>query len=251
MSQLRFEQRLRIAMVLSLSCVCVVLSIVRLAAGIHRNIRDVLQFSVVWVTFMLHCEAAVAVMTGSVPALRAIYRTHQKRRTLCMSQTMQSNGFNPLKMRTDGDQEVTTPSTVKLHQDVAEAVPSPTIPPKARHSLPLLSRFNSLSRHSHAVKHTTDKHPTPNHSASSSVIAPTHAYHEFQTEQRNEILVTYECTVMSEAASLRDLPDFNEVGRREWIWNDERPDSTEAQTRDVLEWVDPALLGRITSGMMA
>lgn len=81
MSHLKLENKVRIAVVLCLSSVCVVLSIIRLAAGMHRNVFGNLQFGMAWVTFMLHCEAAVAVMAGSVPALRAVYTSHRARPT--------------------------------------------------------------------------------------------------------------------------------------------------------------------------
>jgi hypothetical protein len=86
------------------------------------------------------------------------------------------------------------------------------------------------------------------------------AYHEFHRQEKqrtpepppkNEILVTYECTVLSEEAELHDLPDFNQVGRQEWVCEAGKVEENRDNDRiDILQEVDPALLGRITSGMI-
>ncbi|KAF2475931.1 uncharacterized protein BDR25DRAFT_212315, partial [Lindgomyces ingoldianus] len=73
MSQLRISHKVRIALVLCLSGIQIILSTTRIAGGIHRNITGQLEFSIVWITFLLHAEASVAVMTGSIPALHAMY----------------------------------------------------------------------------------------------------------------------------------------------------------------------------------
>ena len=77
MSHLRLGSKVRLATVLCLSSICVILSISRLAAGMHRNIFGKWQFGMAWLSFMLHCEASVAVMAGSIPALRAFYTAHR------------------------------------------------------------------------------------------------------------------------------------------------------------------------------
>ncbi|KAF2450913.1 hypothetical protein P171DRAFT_403690 [Karstenula rhodostoma CBS 690.94] len=80
MSQLKLQDKVRIATVLCLSSICVILSISRLAAGMHRNVFGKWQFEMAWLSFMLHCEASVAVMAGSIPALRAFYTYRRSRR---------------------------------------------------------------------------------------------------------------------------------------------------------------------------
>lgn len=80
MSHLKLQNKVRIAIVLCLSSICVILSIVRLAAGMHRNVFGKWQFEMAWLSFMLHCEASVAVMAGSIPALRAFYTSRRSRR---------------------------------------------------------------------------------------------------------------------------------------------------------------------------
>lgn len=77
MSHLRLQSKARIAIVLCLSSICVILSIARLAAGMHRNVFEKWQYGMAWLSFMLHCEASVAVVAGSIPALRAFYTAHQ------------------------------------------------------------------------------------------------------------------------------------------------------------------------------
>lgn len=77
MSHLRLQNKFRLATVLCLSVICVVLSIARLAAGMRRNVFGKLQFEMAWLSFMLHCEASVAVMAGSIPALRAVYTAYR------------------------------------------------------------------------------------------------------------------------------------------------------------------------------
>jgi hypothetical protein len=81
MSHLKLQNKVRIATVLCLSSICVILSIVRLAAGMHRNVFGKWQFDMAWLSFMLHCEASVAVMAGSIPALRAFYTSRRSRKT--------------------------------------------------------------------------------------------------------------------------------------------------------------------------
>ncbi|KAL5377150.1 hypothetical protein DPSP01_009962 [Paraphaeosphaeria sporulosa] len=80
MSHLKLQNKVPIAIVLCLSSICVILSIARLAAGMHRNVFGKWQFGMAWLSFMLHCEASVAVMAGSLPALRAFYTSRRSRR---------------------------------------------------------------------------------------------------------------------------------------------------------------------------
>ncbi|KAF9730903.1 hypothetical protein PMIN03_005423 [Paraphaeosphaeria minitans] len=80
MSHLKLQDKVRIAIILCLSSICVIPSIARLAAGMHRNVFGKWQFGMAWLSFMLHCEASVAVMAGSLPALRAFYISRRSRR---------------------------------------------------------------------------------------------------------------------------------------------------------------------------
>ncbi|KAF2792260.1 hypothetical protein K505DRAFT_418567 [Melanomma pulvis-pyrius CBS 109.77] len=75
MSTLRCVQRLRIAIFLCLSIVIVMVSLVRLFGGLYHSPLGKLEFSMQWMYTILHVEAAIAVMLGSISALRKVFAT--------------------------------------------------------------------------------------------------------------------------------------------------------------------------------
>ena len=200
---------------------------------------------------MLHCEAAVAVMTGSVPALRAIYRTHQKRRTIYASATqlkdLENSAGTTSEPRSEDVIEAPAKTKVRLSRNLPERSAS-----RIRHSLSSiqLPPIRGSRRQSHAL----EKQQQHSRSASSaSVVANAEEPRDTQTPHLNEIRITYECTVVSEEASLHDLPDFSEVGRQEWIWAEESAQEEASGSGSMSTFVDydrimdidPSLLGKI------
>ena len=91
MSHLKLPNKVRLATVLCLSSICVILSVARLAAGMHRNVFGKWQFGMAWLSFMLHCEASVAVMAGSIPALRAFYTAHRTQKIESQNEKIPEN----------------------------------------------------------------------------------------------------------------------------------------------------------------
>lgn len=202
MSHLRLEYKLRIAVVLCLSVICIILSIVRLAGGIQRNVFGKQQFGIVWISFMLHCEAAVAVLTGSAPALRAIYTSHQNRKSGFVSdsetlKTLRSKTRSVLGSvrRKKGGlpmQERPKASIARWRHSLVGIIPrriSNRIPP-----VPKVSEYRKDS-------------------AESAIIHPGLAYHDFRKQEKNHITVTQETTVSCSEKSL-----MSEVSSQCIIW---------------------------------
>lgn len=197
---LRLSHKLRIAVVLCLSGICIVLSIVRLAGGIERNVFGKRQFGTIWISFMLHCEAAVAVMAGSVPAFRAIYTSRQNRKPLSGSETEAAETFKSRVMSVFGSvrrpkdtlpmQERKRTSIARWRQSIIGFIPR---------------RVSNKSHEPLTVAPEGRKD-----SADSAIIHPTAAYHAFRKQERNEIRVTYETTVSSESAGGKSW-DMSEV----------------------------------------
>lgn len=75
MSRLRCVQRFRIAIFLCLSILIVIVSLVRLIGGLYHTPLGRLEFSMQWMYTILHVEAAIAVMLGSISALRKVFAT--------------------------------------------------------------------------------------------------------------------------------------------------------------------------------
>ncbi|KAF2648255.1 hypothetical protein K491DRAFT_722719 [Lophiostoma macrostomum CBS 122681] len=285
MSQLSFEHKVRIAMVLWLSCVCIVLSILRLAGGIKGA-----YLNCVWLTFILHCEAAVAVMAGSMPALRALYKSRrQNRRTLIASDSqpdlsslksrvmgkIRRAGQSQLAVIPEQQEEGELPVSRVDTERTKERQPISPAPAKSKHTS-FLSRLPSLRRISLCPTSTFLHAPAcSNNPMIPIMVPPPESNHDEylpaipRSQDRIQIHVTCECTVHSEEASLHDMPDFQEIGQREWVWDEERAlrgresregCSTQINSRieeerlerireDPIQTLDPALLGRITSGM--
>jgi len=73
MSHLRTIQKIRIGSFLSLSLVIVVVSLTRLVGGLYHSYRGKYEFSIQWTFTILHIEAAIALLMGSISALRTVF----------------------------------------------------------------------------------------------------------------------------------------------------------------------------------
>jgi hypothetical protein len=253
MAQLQCDHKMRMAAVLCLSFTCIILSAARLAGGIHRNIKGILQFGTVWISFMLHCEAAIAVITGSVPAIRAIYKTHQRRRTIYASTTqlkdLENSAGTVAKSQIEDNVSAPPKTYVRLSPEPPQR--SGSRASRLRHSLTKyqIPPIRGIRLHSRNNSQQLSR------SASSASFLPPE-----QCEGNgppNEIHVTYECTIVSEEASLHDLPDFSEVGRQEWVCEGpsrEEEGSSSGSMSTFMHYkdmdIDPSLLGKINSGLM-
>ncbi|KAF2017476.1 hypothetical protein BU24DRAFT_460517 [Aaosphaeria arxii CBS 175.79] len=264
MSQLRFDQKLRLAMVLCVSLLCILLSVVRLAGGIRNNVEGHRQFVLVWTTFMLHCEVAVAVLAGSVPALRAIYRTHQKRRTGYGSDLIEASLPLSSKIKEEGILENKAASTTDVGSQYKETESKTSLPVSPVPSHKGIRRYGSLRRNSSLLR-ALRRHDEPQSINGSSVTVPEEVHHDNQMEAHNQIRITVECTVESEAAPPPEVEDFSDLGNRDLPWSDEwlfggsqdgshsevtGPTSTFRTDRsNMINAVDPKLLGTVVSGM--
>ncbi|KAF2788172.1 hypothetical protein K505DRAFT_379079 [Melanomma pulvis-pyrius CBS 109.77] len=206
MSQIRFKHKRRIAITLSLSGICIILSVARVSGGIRKNLEGAPIFGVVWISFLLHCEASIAVLAGSVPALRAIYRTHLQRRITYPSEDVES-AKTTLKSRPLHSIAMGWPNAAKWPKGREEHPQSPT--PHSIYTLPPLCGLSRQSQHAHS--NGQSECDLDKDSDNQSMINVRHAHHDSQTSGQNEIRVTYECTVVSEDASSQDMPDFNEA----------------------------------------
>lgn len=191
MSHLRLQHKVRIAVVLCLSSICIILSIVRLAGGIHRNVFGNLQFSTAWISFVLHCEAAVAVLAGSAPALRAIYTSHQNRRTMTMTDDEKPKSLMSRAMTVLGSVRRTKPTLPTQERPRASIA-------RWRESIIAIMPRRTRSRSNRPLANNPEGR---NGSEDSGIIHPGIAYHDFQKQEKNRIRVTYECKVLSESAS--------------------------------------------------
>lgn len=73
MSTMHLRQKLGIAVFLCLSAAMIIITIVRVTAGLHKSARGHKEFSMTWTHLLLHVEACVAVLMGSVSAFRTIF----------------------------------------------------------------------------------------------------------------------------------------------------------------------------------
>ena len=195
MSRLQFQHKLRIAVVLCLSGTCIILSLTRLAGGLHRNVFGKMQFGVTWISFMLHCEAALAVMAGSVPALRAVYTSHQHRKTISgfggdddslKTKAMAVLGMNKKETQMlpirESERTPVSISMAKWRESIVRVIPKRMASKRCAHPLAIAPEGRKGS-------------------AESAIIHPTLAYHDFRRKENNQIRVTYETTVKSEHES--------------------------------------------------
>ena len=217
MSHLRLQNKFRLAIVLCLSAICVILSIARLAAGMHRNVFGKWQFEMAWLSFMLHCEASVAVMAGSIPALRAFYTAHRSQKTEIQAEKVPEN-VKGKALRVLGSlrhkEEPILPSYERVH-------------PRA-----------SIAKWRQSIIGIIPRRPTtyiggdinvidPNNQrqsvAESVMIDPRLAYHNIRKQElrRNGTRINRETIVWSESMRFDDASiDLKEVGQ---TWNEIAP----------------------------
>ncbi len=79
MSQIQLRKKLGIAIFCCLSITMVILTIIRIAGGTYISTRGHREFSMTWTHVLLHVEASVAILMGSLSAFRSIF-TNQKDR---------------------------------------------------------------------------------------------------------------------------------------------------------------------------
>lgn len=234
----RFERKttITIATVLSLCCICVALGIARASGGIHQNVNGVKQISVVWNSLLLHCEAAITILTGSVATVHrqsqnraSLYATGESDLSMSFTSRIKSAGALILPKRTAAKQAQDTQDMIG-DQHTSWPAPGQDL------GTPRLSidDFRSSLQGSRCVP--------------SGDIAD---------ERADQIRVTVECTITSEEASLSELEHAREEAvAREWNLNDDAdymdtnvvapPGGLNVNT---MEGLDPALLGMITSGI--
>ena len=70
---MRLYQKIRIAAFLCLSLAMVIISIVRISGGFFINLQGKREISLAWANMLLHIEAGVAVLMGSISAFRAVF----------------------------------------------------------------------------------------------------------------------------------------------------------------------------------
>ncbi|KAF2638190.1 hypothetical protein P280DRAFT_431316 [Massarina eburnea CBS 473.64] len=224
MTQLHIQHKLRLTLVLCLSTACIVLSIVRMAGGVTLNVFARNQFSLTWVSFTIHCEAAVAVMAGSVPALHALFTSLSPTTRKRMALSVAEDEFVKEKAlqvpARDG-------RDLSEHEEEEIGLAMPGLVHER-------ARVVSIARWGHSIVGILPKragssggpsvegsYPSRNNSADSGLVHPGIAYHEFRRQmglrdrERNEcakkvIKVTHETTVSSQSASQESL-DLNEV----------------------------------------
>ena len=201
MSRLQLQHKLRIAVVLCLSGGCIILSIARLAGGLHRNVFGKMQFGVTWISFMLHCEAALAVMAGSVPALRAVYTSHQHRKTMSRiggdADSLKSKAMSVLGVARKEQQILPT----QEKPTIQERAPRPVSMSMAKWRQSIVRVIPKRMASKRSVRPLNLAPESRKGSAESAIINPTLAYHDFRRKENNQIRVTYETTVMSEHGS--------------------------------------------------
>lgn len=221
-----------ISVVVCLTCLCIALGISRAAVGIRQNIQGVKQMSVVWNSLMLHCEAAISVMAGSMVV---IYQ-NQHRRT-AMYTTEDTDTRMSFSTRLKSAMTVSTRTALRLPPDTQTTIKDEvyvcSTPPRKDFGTPL--------RSADQFRCSLDESDF----ASSGDIAD---------EGRHHIMVTVECTIVSEEASLNEVERAREdaIGR-DWEWEQETEESSTLPSGSVraglLADIDPALIGMIASGI--
>ncbi|KAF2849143.1 hypothetical protein T440DRAFT_490681 [Plenodomus tracheiphilus IPT5] len=73
LSQMRLEQKASIASFLCLSISMIIITIIRLAGGLHESVRGEREFSLVWTHILLHVESGVAILMACLVAFRTIF----------------------------------------------------------------------------------------------------------------------------------------------------------------------------------
>lgn len=201
MSHLKLQSKVRVAIVLCLSSICVILSIARLAGGIHRNVFGKQEFGMAWLSFMLHCEASVAVIAGSLPALRAFYTSRRSRKSGTaqneeqnekLPENLKGKALRVLGSMRNKEQPVLPrherfqprASIAKWRQSIVGIIPR----------RPMTYKDGNI--------HVVDPYGQRYSTAESVMIHPTLAYHNIRKQelQRDGIRVKRETMVWSESA---------------------------------------------------
>lgn len=224
------------AILLSLCCTCAALGITRAGGGVHRNVNGVKQISVVWNCLLLHCEAAITIITGSVATL---YRKGQNRASLYAA----------------GDSDLSMSFTSRVKSGAL-----------------ILTKRNAAKQAQDTQDMIGDQNSTWQTPSSKELGTPRLSVDDFRSslhgfrcvpsgdiadERVDQIRVTVECTITSEEATLSDLENArDEAIAREWdLDQDVEGTGLDAVAPpgginvNTMEGLDPALLGMITSGI--
>ncbi|KAJ4292529.1 hypothetical protein N0V90_009192 [Kalmusia sp. IMI 367209] len=208
MSHLKLQNKVRIAIVLCLSSICVILSIVRLAAGMHRNVFGKWQFGMAWISFMLHCEAAIAVMAGSIPALRAVYTSHRSRKSTEAHHEKKPENLKGKALRVLGSMR--RKETPSLPTYVPPVRPRASIAKWRQSIVGIIPRRAGSRREGHLAVVSPENQR--NSAAESVVIHPGLAYHNYRKQERSGTRVTQETTVSSDKSRSKYMSaDMSEV----------------------------------------
>jgi len=70
---MRLTQKLRIATFLCLSSFMIIIGLVRISGGLYTNRQGQREFSFAWSHILLHIEAGVGVLMGTISAFRSIF----------------------------------------------------------------------------------------------------------------------------------------------------------------------------------
>ncbi|CAI6339580.1 unnamed protein product [Periconia digitata] len=206
LSSLRLKLKLRLVLVLCLSTACIVIGIARMAGGVHSNVLSRKQFSIVWLTFMLHCEAAVALMAGSVPALHALFTSQESKIRKRVLISKSSEGKSSLKTGT-GTLDEDMVERQELQPQTCDGEKSPGLNKWQNSVANLIPKRMS----SHRSRRLRGPHGRTG-STDSGILHPVLAYHRFRRQERDEeesqrslndlnaIKVTYNMTISSQSA---------------------------------------------------
>lgn len=183
-----------------------------MAGGLYSNIFGNRQFSVVWLTFMLHCEAAATLMAGSV------FFTAQKSITGERIVLFRSDKAVPKTDDSTFDEETVAKPEISapVHgDDKALAIN------KWRHSVVNIIPRRTGSNRSRRLLGVHQR----NESTESAILHPVLAYHKFRRQERDEeasrdalkdmkaIKITYDMTISSQSApdGMEDANDVSDI----------------------------------------
>ncbi|KAF2793411.1 hypothetical protein K505DRAFT_244470 [Melanomma pulvis-pyrius CBS 109.77] len=146
--QMKLQHKIRVATFLCLSVAMVIISLVRISGGLYTDFQGKQEFSFVWSSVLLHIEAGVGVMMGSISAFRSVFTGHrssseeEQQRPSFLSRLMKKLRlpYATKKLGTSGNSE---PSNQQLDQNS----------PQTRVTMFSLRRF--IRRHNREPGHTT------------------------------------------------------------------------------------------------
>lgn len=145
---MKVRQKIRVATFLCLSVAMVIISLVRISGGLYTDFQGKREFSFVWSNVLLHIEAGVGVIMGTISAFRSVFTGHrsssdeEQPRPSFLSRLMKKLGlrYTTKRVGTSGN---SGPSNQQLDQNS----------PQTRATMFSLRRF--IRRHNREPGHTT------------------------------------------------------------------------------------------------